>query len=533
MFVLQRYDTGDQTVPTLYAKLHCVVQVALMSSESFRRQLQQEANQWQAEELISSDQLQQLANRYQFEQLETDARDRFVGILLVIGGLLLGIGVITFVAANWQAIPRLFKMLLLLALLIGVNIAGFSLWRSPRSYETLTQRSLDSMSDRQQWQQRLGHGLFIFGALALGANIALMGQMFHLDGSAFGLCFLWGIGVLVMAYGLQLASLGVVAVILINIGFWSVVFNSSVLQQGTLMQSVCQFMPLVIGGLFLPLAYQCRSRLLFALTAIGVVSTFEAVVASVGDRAGDAGGVLWAIALSLPIALLWAYPDSLGTFIGRMMPTFSSQGQLEEVEPDVESMRRFRPVARAIAFLWLSLTVYGLSFNSWIYSSLSVEETLSERVAVFLPLLLNPNFLILGGLAIAFWVCLGWPRIGNQWRLTLTDGVILLILLVMAVLVTWHGAIASIGVYGTLVFNILLFLLSVGAVREGLSRGDRKQFWVGLVLMILHILSRVFEYDTGLIVKSLAFLLCGIAIMVIGLWFERYVRALPVAERSS
>ncbi|MGB3496154.1 MAG: DUF2157 domain-containing protein, partial [Elainellaceae cyanobacterium] len=481
-----------------------------MSSDSFRQKLRQEATQWQTEGLISPDQLQQLSDRYQFEQLDTDARDRFVSILLIIGGLLLGIGVITFVAANWQAIPRFLKVLLLLSLLIGANVSGFLLWRSPRS------RSRDSVSqpstrpsidqpladqpsahnpsrDREQWQQRLGHGLLIFGALTLGANLALMGQMFHQDGSAFGLCLIWGLGVLSMAYGLQLASLGIIAVILVSVGFWTVVFNASVLIQGSLLQIICQYMPLVMGILFLPLAYQRRSRLLFAITAIGVMSSFEAVVSSIGNRAGDTGGVLWAIALSLPIVLLWAYQDSFWGLGSRILPMSPSRQSGDgdaaslgiQTESESDSRRLFQPVARAIAFLWLSVAVYGMSFNFWIYSRLPVDRSLSERWAVFVPLLINPNLLILAGLAIAFWVHLGWPRVGNQWRLTLTDGTILLINLLIGVLIVWHGTMWSIGVFGTLIFNILLFLLSAGAMREGLSNGDRKQFWVGFVLMIV------------------------------------------------
>lgn len=515
-----------------------------MSSESFRRQLRKEAAQWRTESLISAEQWQQLSERYDLEELDADANDRFVSLLLIIGGLLLGIGVITFVAANWQAIPRYLKVLLLLFLLVGVNSAGFYLWRSPSPHELSSQtETRRSRRDRQRWQQRLGHGLFIFGALVLGASLALMGQMFHQAGSAFGLCLFWGVGVLAMAYGLQLVSLGVIAVILFSIGFWTVVVDTSVLVEGSILLRLCQGMPLVVGALFLPLAYQRQSRVLFAFTAIGVASSFEAIVASIGDRVGDTGGVLWAIALSLPIVLLWAYHDSFWELVGQRLPIPMLQRQLggteatvpDQTESDSEatSRRRFQPVARAIAFLWLSLTVYGLSFNLWIDSSLPVDETLSERFAVFLPLLTNPNVLILGGLAIAFWVHLGWPRISNQWRLTLTDGVILLFNGLMTLLIIWHGTFSSIGVFGTLVFNILLFLLAAGAVREGLSRGDRKQFWVGLVLMILHLLSRVFEYNTGLLVKSLAFLLCGIAVMVIGLWFERYVRRLPTAEHSS
>lgn len=75
-------------------------------SNKFRHQLRQEAEQWRAEELIDAALYDQLAERYQFAELDTAARNRFVVILLGLGSILLGLGIITFVAANWQALSR-------------------------------------------------------------------------------------------------------------------------------------------------------------------------------------------------------------------------------------------------------------------------------------------------------------------------------------------------------------------------------------------------------------------------------------------
>lgn len=59
-----------------------------MASDEFRRQLRQEANQWQAEGLIAPDQYQQLSERYQFHTLDTAARNRFTLILIGLGSIL-------------------------------------------------------------------------------------------------------------------------------------------------------------------------------------------------------------------------------------------------------------------------------------------------------------------------------------------------------------------------------------------------------------------------------------------------------------
>ena len=110
--------------------------------------------------------------RYHFQTQDKAARDRFVAILIGLGNILIGLGICTFVAANWQDLPRAVIVTLLLSLFIGVNIAGFYLWRK-------------SQGD----YQRLGQGLLILGALILGANMGLMGQMFHINAPFYELLF--------------------------------------------------------------------------------------------------------------------------------------------------------------------------------------------------------------------------------------------------------------------------------------------------------------------------------------------------------
>ena len=177
-----------------------------MASEKFRRQLRHETQLWKAEGLINDSAYQQIADRYQFNSIDSAASNRFVMILIGLGGILLGLGVITFVAANWQQWPRELKIILLLSLFIGLNTAGFYLWQS------------DPQAGRKR---RLGEGLLIFGGLSLGANISLMAQMFHLGGSPYGLFLVWGLGILLMAYSLRLVSLGILSILLVGIGYWS------------------------------------------------------------------------------------------------------------------------------------------------------------------------------------------------------------------------------------------------------------------------------------------------------------------------
>lgn len=479
-----------------------------MTSEKFRRLLRQEAASWQTDGLITASQYDQLAQRYQFQSLDTDSRNRFVVILMGLGGILLGLGIITFVAANWQAWPRSVKLALLLGLLISSNTAGFYLWQGSSS--VLPQSSA--------WKQRLGHGLLLLGALTLGANLALVGQLFHQSGSAYGLCLIWGIGVWLMAYSLRLVSLGVLSSLLLGIGYWLGLYDMS--RFGILPPwiGLMQAMPLLAGGLFIPLAYRCQSRVIFGLGAIAVVSSLEVVLFDLSFALPQFLGVVLALMLTLIPALLWGYDERL----------WRSRSAASLGQPS------FQAIAQNLAILSLAIAYYGFSFH-WSWPEFSESRALwgSANLAQW-PVLLGLSLAIALLLTIVEWVDLGWPRrSGRLWRLDQTSSVILVFLLVTALLPVWHWQIQPISVFATLMMNFLLFLLAMGLMREGLGEGQRRIFWSGLVLLVLQIVSRTLEYNTSLLFKALVLGLCGVGIILVGLWFERYVHRFDSSVPSS
>jgi uncharacterized membrane protein len=225
-----------------------------MTSNKFKQELKQEAEQWCLEGLIDRNVYDILAQRYHFTNLATDSNHGFIAVVITFGCILLGLGVITFVAANWQVWSKPIKVAILLGFFIVTNIAGFYTWQKAT----------------ENWQSRLGQGLLLVGSLILGANIGLMSQMFHQTGEAYQLYLIWGSGVLLMAYGLQLASLGIVAFILIAISYFS---TFTLLAWGDVTH-IIQVTPILISLLFIPLAYLCRSAWLFFLVSYLVIISF-------------------------------------------------------------------------------------------------------------------------------------------------------------------------------------------------------------------------------------------------------------------
>lgn len=455
-----------------------------MTSDKFRHQLRHEAQLWQTEGIIDASQYEHLAQRYQFNTLDTTARNSFISILLGLGSNLIGLGIITFVAANWQELSRNSKVVLLLSLFIGVNIAGFYLWKQPK-----------------ESQQRLGQGLLLLGALILGANMGLMGQIFHIDAPFYELLLAWSIGVLAMAYSLRLASLGILSIILIWLGYWG--YWGSFITQSTLpiewswSSLLGQHIPIVIALLFIPLAYWCDSGWIFALSAIAIISALGANLQPF--MWSESYGWVASIAFALPTALLWSYDDSAWVH-GLPKQRFTS----------------YQPIARGLALFGLGiLLLFASTGDFWRFLVPNNPIEVSQNWF----LLIDP--ILFTGVAIWQWANLKRQPRHRRDKITIA---IALLIGIIAVIPLWHISIAQITPLATVTFNVLLFLFAAGLIRTGLSQGDRRIFWGGMTLLTLRIFYLFVLTATGLLFKSFVFIICGIGVMGVGLWFERRLR---------
>lgn len=489
-----------------------VVKEGAVASDEFRRELQREARQWRTSELISEDQFQQLAEKYDFETLETAARDRFIMILLGLGSVLIGIGAITFVAANWQALSQTVKAGLLFIAMIICDLSGFGL--------------MNRVGPRDRWR-RLGQALLLLGALLLGANLALMGQIVHTSSTRYELCAVWSLGVLALAYGVRLPFLGMLALLILGIGYWSALWDMVWLQNSLLGVWSLQTMPLWVAALFWPLAYRCRSPQLFALSTIAMTSALLILILDVGRSLPS---FIDALVLILPFALLWAYDDTLwrflGQWVGQRWQRAPHRSSAPLAEADADPLRPFQPVARGVMLFSLSLLYWVLSFQDvWLASA---RRSLLDTQLLWR----NSGLVVLTLFIFAVWTVVAWGYLGwrgaRSWRLDSLSATILGFLLVTATVFFISFVAGPLPILATTVMNVLLAVLALGLMREGLGSGGRAPFWWGLVMLTLQILSRVLEYETGLLVKSFVFFLCGLGVILVGLWFERYVRTLRV-----
>ena len=93
-----------------------------------------------------------------------------------LGAVLFGLGLITFIAANWGAMPKSARMLSALLVMWLIFAAA-----------------IVALERKANW---LGQALVLAGALSIGAAVALVGQTYNIEGNAAGLFLLWSLGAL-------------------------------------------------------------------------------------------------------------------------------------------------------------------------------------------------------------------------------------------------------------------------------------------------------------------------------------------------
>lgn len=124
---------------------------------SYRRRLERDLDGWIGRGLVSADSRTAILGSVG-EARRLDASTA----LAIIGGLLAGVAMIAFVAANWSEIPRIARFVLVLAAFLGA--AGGAAWASG------TGRVVT------------GHVLLSVAALVFAAAIGLTGQIFDIAG---------------------------------------------------------------------------------------------------------------------------------------------------------------------------------------------------------------------------------------------------------------------------------------------------------------------------------------------------------------
>ena len=434
-------------------------------STKFRAALRNELAIWIQKGIVTEETAKELSTAYELDNLRHESTRLLSAVIFTIGALLLGGGLISFVAANWGVIPTPIKLALLVSALLGLHTVGFWLWHS------------------KNWS-RLGHAIIFCGCLVFGANIGLVAQIFHISGNWYGGFGAWALGSLVMAWAIRSWIIGVLA---LGTSFiWFLGFQSDHDQSASVY-------PLILAIALLPLGWIIRSRVLYAGTLLGIIMAACVLAGS------QASGRQLLFTMAAGGMFMWTLGELHRASEGRMV---------------------FANITRALGLGLLAVTAYVWSFHSlW-------------GASVFGPMRSLWAFLFFS-LAIAFSLLM-WGR-AKQTQLLLTAGVLLAggILCASSLLSGSSANISNGKFLFTVTTNLAALILAAIIIGVGLIDERRLTFWLGSLYLVLLILSRFLEYETSLLVKSAAFLACGVTVIIAGISYENYLRRKAVGIEAS
>ncbi len=157
---------------------------------AFQRKLRQEMERWRADGLLSKEQGERILERYrQIDEIERKAGSgRMINTISILGSILVGVGVLLFIAANWSEIPRFAKLGIIFTSLLASHGLGYYLRYERKRYP------------------RVGASLILLGSILFGAGIFLVAQIYNITVHYPNGPLLWGLGILPLAYLLRFRS---------------------------------------------------------------------------------------------------------------------------------------------------------------------------------------------------------------------------------------------------------------------------------------------------------------------------------------
>ena len=165
----------------------------------FRRNLEKEIDLWVKEGIILPDQKERILGRYQLLKTadEKAGPGKLITTVSILGSILVGVGVILFIASNWSVLPNWGRLFIVFSSMLASYGFGFYLRYEAKNYP------------------KVGASLILLGSLIFGAGMFLIAQIYHITVHYPNGPLLWGLFVLPLAYFLRFKSLISLAILVL------------------------------------------------------------------------------------------------------------------------------------------------------------------------------------------------------------------------------------------------------------------------------------------------------------------------------
>ncbi len=424
-------------------------------SAKFRAALKREIPILIEQGILTEESASRIRSLYELDDLGKESSRLLTAVLFTIGSLLIGGGVISFVAAHWNEISRGPKVALLFAALLAFHIAGY--W----------------LKYRKGWP-RFGHALIFGGCLVFGANIGLLAQTYQVSGAWYGMFGVWALGSLAMAWAARSWITGLLVIVTSFTWFFGFATDYH--------ERLATVYPLLLVAALLPLAWTIRSRALYTLTFAGFIGAMLTLTFVQLDTNG-----LSLIAIAAGGFVTWA--------VGEFHRATGRRGE-------------FGNPAANLGIAALATGAYFWSFHrAWLWWRVIDGGQF--------------HWLIPAGFAVAIGVALiakAWPKMDDLQRRSASGVEWASLLLCLAPLLHIFGE-----AWPTIVVNLAALVVAAVCIGKGILEERRLTFWAGSLFVATLVVSRFFEYESSLLLKSAAFILCGIVTMIAGIAYERFL----------
>lgn len=437
--------------------------------------LKKELEIWRQEKIISDEQAERIKEKYHLSQIEEkDSTARLITVISLIGALLVGSGIILFIASNWQTIPKPARLFIIFGIILGVNHTGYYLRYIKGIYP------------------KVGLALIFLGSILFGVGIWLVAQTYNITSRWHSGILFWSLGVLPIGWLLGLHSILVLAAGLLS--FWTVWKSVDI--------STPNFLyPVLMFSVVLPLCYTQRSRVALLMSLIGLL--------------------LW---LGFGPCLFYFRESQL---LMLMIPCFLAAGiflySTGLLHSLYEGFTDYQLVYRFLGMLVLFSFIYTVSF----------KEVVMEmgRLAIMpFPI----SFWVIFGILILFSfvtvgvVFLSRSKIKDISHILNYEIAFIIILLIFSVtLLIFHNII-----FHSIISNVILLTLSIGIIFLGYYEERALFVNIGFIFFGIHFFTRYFDWAYKYLPRSLFFIISGIILILIATFMEKQRRKLLKAIRK-
>ena len=400
-----------------------------------------------------------------YRDKQASAPNRLFLVFGLLGSMLVGLGIILIVAHNWDQLSRPLKTILaFIPLIIGQAIGAFTLLKRFES---------------TAWRESSA----VFITFAMGACIALVSQIYHIEGELSGFLFTWCLLSLPIIYVLRSSATSLLYIIGITfyafeVGYWS------------------RYPPAPYWYLLLLMAVLPHYYQLFRKSPRGNFIAFHHWLVPLSLLT-----TLGAFATELSSLMYVAYMSLFGLFMALGQHVFFDGQKLRN-----NGYKVLGQLGTAVLLLVLSFDDIWRPIQRNMSEFQLTEILLSSEMLIVL---------LLTGTAIA----LVYLRTRSQGMKSIRlFSVIFLLFILIYTIGSLSGA-------GPVVINVLTLSVGVLAILEGSKNNSLGQLNFGLLIVTALIICRFFDMDLTFVVRGIIFVLLGGGFFAANYWLLKKRKA--------